>query len=205
MKIFPVKTIFFDIGGVLLSNGWGHESRAEASRKFNLKQDEFEVLHHFIFNIYEIGSISLDDYLDTVVFNHNRKFCKEEFKDFVFSQSVELPYFLSWLIEWKKDCGFSVFSLNNEGKELNAYRIEKFELHQCFDGFISSCDVGMRKPDPRIYQLATSIAQTKPEERAYFDDRLMLVNTANKYGIQSFHHESFAKTKEILEKLKNKQ
>ena len=133
MKLSPVKTIFFDVGGVLLSNGWGHESRAEASQKFNLNPVEFEVLHQFIFNIYEIGSISLDDYLNTVVFNHSRSFSKEEFKNFMFSQSVELPDFLKWLIEWKRDCGFSVFALNNEGKELNAYRIEKFQL-EYWDG-----------------------------------------------------------------------
>lgn len=104
----------------------------------------------------------------------------------------------------KKDCGFSVFSLNNEGRELNAHRIEKFGLHRCFDGFISSSDMGMRKPDPRIYQLATRIAQRKAEECAYFDDRLMLVNIAKTHGIQSFHHENFTATKEILVKLKNK-
>lgn len=101
MKLSPIKTIFFDIGGVLLSNGWGHESREEASRKFNLNRNEFEVLHQFIFNIYEIGRISLDDYLDTVVFNHPRSFSKAEFKRFMFAQSVELPDFLTWLIEWK--------------------------------------------------------------------------------------------------------
>ena len=205
MKSSIIKTIFFDIGGVLLSNGWGHESRQEAAKKFNLKLDEFEVLHQFIFNVYEIGKISLDDYLETAVFNHRRDFGKEEFKRFMFSQSLELPDFLAWLVEWKKNCGFSVFSLNNEGRELNAYRIEKFDLHRCFDGFISSCDVGVRKPDPRIYELAMGIAQAKPEECAYFDDRLMLVNAAKKYGIQSFHHEDFDSTKEILENLKNRQ
>jgi len=198
-----IKTIFFDIGGVLLSNGWGHESRQAASRKFNVDYEELDVLHHFIFNIYEMGKISLDEYLETVIFNHPRDFSLDEFKSFMFSQSVELPHMLQWLKAWRKDCSFPVYSLNNEGRELNKLRIHKFELHQCFDGFISSCEVGMRKPNPEIYKLALGIAQVRPEECAYFDDRIMLVNAAKKHGINSFHHQSFESTKSILEDIKN--
>lgn len=198
-----IKTIFFDIGGILLSNGWGHESRKEAAKKFNLNYEELDVLHHFIFNVYEMGKITLDEYLETVVFNHPRDFSLEEFKSFMFSQSVELPNMLQWIIEWKKDCNLSVFSLNNEGKELNRFRIDKFKLHNCFDGFISSCEVGMRKPNPEIYELALGIVQFKPEECAYFDDRIMLVHAAKRHGINSFHHQSFEATKSILEDIKN--
>lgn len=196
------KIIFFDIGGVLLNNGWGHESRQKAAREFNLNYEELDELHHFIFNIYEMGKITLDEYLETVVFNHPRTFSIKEFKDFMFSQSFELPYMLSWLINWKKDCALPVLSLNNEGRELNKYRIEKFGLHRLFDGFISSCEVGMRKPNPEIYKLALGIAQVKPEECGYFDDRLILVNAAKKHGIQSFHHQDFESTRFILEKIK---
>lgn len=202
MEDLSVKIIFFDIGGVLLSNGWGHDSRKEAAKKFDLNFEEFDVLHDFIFNIYEIGKITLDDYLETTVFHQPRDFNKEEFKAFMFSCSLELPQLLPWLIHWKKSCGYTVFSLNNEGRELNTYRIEKFGLHRCFDGFISSCDVGMRKPDPGIYKLAMGIAHAKPEECVYFDDRLMLVNAAKRHGIQSFHHQNFESTKQILENLK---
>jgi putative hydrolase of the HAD superfamily len=201
MKTSPVKIIFFDIGGVLLTNGWGHESRQRAARQFNINYEEFDVLHHFIFNVYEIGRITLDDYLETTVFNHPRDFTKDEFKDFMFSQSVKLPNVLDWLTEWKKNHGVSILALNNEGRELNDYRIEKFKLHRCFDGFISSCEVGMRKPDPGIYKLATGIAHAKPEECLYFDDRLMLVNAAKKFGIRAFHHQDFSSTKDILENL----
>ncbi len=196
-----IRIIFFDIGGVLLTNGWGHESRQEAANKFNIKYEEFDVLHNFIFNIYEIGRITLDDYLDIAVFHKLRDFTKNEFKEFMFSQSKKLPGLLDWLVEWKKKRSISILSLNNEGRELNDYRIANFELHRCFDGFISSCEVGMRKPDPGIYKLATGIAHAKPEECVYFDDRLLLVNAAKKYGIQSYHHQDFASTRAILENL----
>ena len=199
-----VKVIFLDIGGVLLSNGWGHESRQKAAEVFSLDYAEMDALHHFIFNVYEIGRISLDDYLDTVVFNNPRDFIREDLRAFIFAQSTELPDMLQWFKDWKQACGFRVISINNEGKELNDYRIQKFELHQCFDAFVSSCDVGMRKPDPGIFKLAMGIAQASPQQCVYFDDRPLLVQAAQQSGIQSFHHKGFSSTKKILEDLKNK-
>lgn len=204
METLEVQVVFFDVGGVLLSNGWGHKSRREAAKVFGLNYDELDVLHDFIYNVHEIGRISLDEYLDRVVFSHPRDFTKNEFKEFMFAQSRELPDMLQWLIKWKQACGFRIISINNEGRELNDYRIEKFGLHQCFDAFISSCEVGMRKPDPGIYRLAMGIAQVKPENCVYFDDRSMLVQEAQKLGIHSFHHQNFETTKKNLEALKNK-
>lgn len=201
MEAVKVKVIFSDVGGVLLNNGWGHQSRQKAAQIFNLDHAEMEVLHNFIFNVYEIGKITLDDYLDIVVFNHPRDFTKEEFRSFMFNESVELPDFLAWFKTWKQSCGFRVISINNEGKELNDFRIKKFNLHACFDAFISSCEVGLRKPDPGIFTLAMGIAQVSPEECVYFDDRQMLVQAAKKMGIRSFHHQDFLSTQNILEGL----
>jgi putative hydrolase of the HAD superfamily len=202
METSAVKVIFLDIGGVLLSNGWGHESRQKAAQKFGLDYAEMDALHHFIFNVYEINSITLNEYLDIVVFNHPRDFSKEDFKTFMFAQTVELPEMLSLLIVWKKNCGFHIVSINYEGRELNDFRVKRFGLHQCFDAFISSCEVGMRKPDPGIFTLAMGIAQVSPEECIYFDDRLMLVQAAQNLGIRSFHHTNFSVTKGILEDYK---
>jgi putative hydrolase of the HAD superfamily len=202
MKTSGVKVVFLDIGGVLLSNGWGHESRQKAAQTFMLDYTEMNALHNFIFNVYEINSITLNEYLDRVVFDQPRDFTKEDFKTFMFGQSVELPEMLPWLKKWKQNCGFRIISINNEGRELNDFRIKKFDLHQCFDAFISSCEVGMRKPDPGIFTLAMGIAQVSPEECIYFDDRPMLVQAAQKLGIRSFHHSGFSTTKRILEDLK---
>ena len=203
MKTSGVKIIFLDIGGVLLSNGWGHESRQKAAQTFSLDYAEMDTLHHFIFNVYEINSITLDEYLDRIVFNHPRDFTKEDFKTFMFDRSVELPGMLRWLKEWQNDCSFKIISINNEGKELNDFRIKKFGLHECFDAFVSSCETGMRKPDPGIFKLAMGIAQVSQQQCVYFDDRLMLVQAAQKLGIRSFHHKTFSTTKRILEDFKN--
>ncbi len=194
------KVLFSDIGGVLLSNGWGHESREAAAKKYGINYGEMEVLHNFIFNVYEIGKITLDTYLDTVIFNQPRNFTKEEMKQFIFDQTTELPDTLPWLIQLKKKHPYlKVISINNEARELNEHRIQKFKLHDFFDAFVSSCEVKMRKPDPEIFHLALGIAQAKPEECLYLDDRSFLVQAARNAGIHAHHHETFEKTRKILE------
>lgn len=201
MQLIEPKILFFDIGGVLLTNGWGHESRKLAAEQFGLDYEELNTLHSYIFNVFEIGSITLDEYLDTVIFNHPREFTREDFKEFMYSRSKELPGLLQWMKAWKKECGFRIISINNEGRELNSYRVKKFKLHECFDAFVSSCDVRMRKPDPNIFLLALGVAQARPDQCYYFDDRIFQVQTARQLGIHAYHHTSFEETKTILEKI----
>jgi len=202
MENTNLKVLFCDIGGVLLTNGWGHESRQKAAEVFKLDYTEMQRLHEFIFNVYEIGSLTLEQYLDTVVFNQPRDFTKEDFKSFMYAQSEELPNMLQWMIEWKNSgCGFRIIAINNEPKELNDYRIKKFKLHRCFDAFISSCEVGMRKPDPGIFKLAMGVALASPDQCYYFDDRPMLVQAASRLGIQAYHHQNFESSKSIIESL----
>lgn len=197
-----IRVLFFDIGGVLLSNGWGHESRQKAAQVFGFDYAEMSTLHDFIFNVYEIGSITLDEYLDTVLFYQPRSFTKADFIDFMLQESKQLPGMLDWLIGWKRDHpGIRIISINNEGRELNDYRIDHFGLDRVFDAFVSSCEVGMRKPDPGIFRLALGIAHAQPEECLYFDDRIILAEAAKKLGILGHQHRSFEETKNIIEQI----
>ncbi len=194
------KYFFSDIGGVLLSNGWGHESRMEAARVFGFDYDEMNHRHNFIFNVYEIGKISLDDYLNVAVFYQPRSFTKTDFKEFMLAQSRELPDMLPYLIEWKKrHPNVTVISINNEPRDLNQYRIEKFRLHRFFDAFVSSCEVGMRKPDPGIFQVAIGLVQTDPSQCLYIDDRQMLAESAATTGLNAHWHRNFDETRKLLD------
>jgi putative hydrolase of the HAD superfamily len=197
------KILFFDIGGVLLTNGWGHESRQAAAVKFGFDYQEMNILHEFIFNVYEIGSISLDDYLDTTLFYKERDFTREAIISFMQEQSAVLTGMRQWLAAFKQQHGhrFRIISINNEGRELNDYRIQKFRLHECFDAFVSSCEVGMRKPDPGIFRLAMGIAQALPQQCVYFDDRQLLVDAASKTGMACYRHTGLDSTRAIVERL----
>jgi putative hydrolase of the HAD superfamily len=191
--------LFLDIGGVLLSNGWGTASRHEAARLFGFDYAEMNSRHAIIFNLFETGKISLDEYLEIAVFNQPRNFSVSEFKDFMYAQSTILPSFLPWLRDWKKKNAVKIIALNNEGKELNEHRIEKFGLTHCFDAFLSSCNTGMCKPDPGVFRLALSVAHLPPEACLYIDDTLVHVEVAGKMGIQAYQHKSFEETAKILE------
>lgn len=196
-----IKLLFLDIGGVLLSDGWNHSSRKEAIEKFKLDPIQFPKDHAVAFGLFENGKLTLNQYLEAVIFNVERDFTKQEFADFMFSKSTQLPEFLPWLINFKKETGIKIFSINNEGKEFNDYRIKHFKLHECFDAFVSSCEVGFSKPDPSIFKLALGIAQEEPQHCLYFDDRAIHVAIAKQMGLNAHVHESFEKSKSILESL----
>lgn len=204
LETSKIKAVFMDIGGVLLTNGWDYEAREKASKIFNFDFIQMNTLHNFIYNVFEIGSVSLDEYLDTILFHIPRDFTKFELKDFMFAQSTELPEMLQWAKNWKKQTDLPVFALSNENLELNDYRIQTFKLDELFDGFFSSCYLGMRKPDPGIFKMAMQIAQVKPDECVYFDDRPMLIDAAKKLGMNAILHENFETTKNILEHFKRK-
>ena len=197
-----IKVVFLDIGGVILTNGWGRVSRQSAAEEFGVDFSEMDKRHDLIFNIYEEGRVTLDAYLDTVLFYEPRSFSKAVFRDFMFQQSKQLPDMLDWLIDWKTQHPLlRFFSLNNEPRELHQYRVQQFQLRRLYDGFISSCDVGLRKPDPQLYAVAVGVAGVQPNECLYIDDREVLVAAGKKAGLNVWHHQNREATITFLQSL----
>lgn len=193
-----ITTLFLDIGGVLLSNGWGHEFRQVAVEKFHLNKEEIEARHKMMFGTFEEGKISLDDYLDQVVFYEPRNFSRQEFREFMFSLSTEHADVMDYFKKLKAQYGLKIVAVSNEGRELNAYRIKTFELGTLIDFFISSCYVHLRKPDVNIYKLALDTAQVLPEEVVCIDDRQTFVDIATGLGIKGIRHIDCATTSKAL-------
>ena len=134
-----IKTLFLDIGGVLLTDGWGHESRYKAIEKFGLDKAEVEERHQISFDTYEVDKITFDDYLDEVIFYKKRTFSKQEFIAFMFQQSQALDGCIGFFKELKQQHRLKVIAVSNEGRELNEYRINQFKLDELFDAYVSSC------------------------------------------------------------------
>ncbi len=192
------QTLFLDIGGVLLTNGWDHHMREEGARLFHLDLQEMNRRHAFMFDVYELGKISLDDYLNHVVFYEPRLFTIDEFKAFMFAQSRPYPEMIQFMREIKKRHHLRIVAVNNEGRELMDYRVRQFHLHEFIDFFICSSFVGLRKPDLEIYRLAIDLVQLPPEEIVYLDDRLLLVEIGRELGLQAFQHVSLEQTKQFF-------
>jgi putative hydrolase of the HAD superfamily len=197
----PVRALFLDIGGVLLTNGWDREARQKAIRRFGLDPEETEERHHLTFDTYEVGKISLEEYLGRVVFYRKRSFDQKSFQEFMFLQSRPFPDMIRLVRGLKEKCRLKIAVVSNEGRELTEYRIGKFKLNRFVDFFISSCFVHFRKPDPDIFRIALDTAQVPPEEVAYIEDRPLFVQVAVGLGLRGIHHEDFETTRAKLKKL----
>lgn len=195
----PITTLFLDIGGVLLTNGWDRGIRTLASEKFVLDYKEMDERHHLTFDTYEEGKLSLDQYLDRVVFYQERSFSREEFKAFMYSQSQPFPDMIELMRSLKSQHSLQVAAVSNEGRELTVYRVGQFKLGTFIDFFVSSCFVHYRKPDEDMYRIALDIAQVRPEQVIYIDDRPMFVEVAQGLGIRGIIHRDYESTKKTLE------
>jgi putative hydrolase of the HAD superfamily len=194
-----ITTLFLDIGGVLLTNGWDRIARTRAAENFSLDLAEMDERHHLTFDIYESGKLSLDEYLDRVVFHQDRPFTKDEFRKFMEDQSRPYPDMIGLVRALKTRHGLRVAAVNNEGRELSIHRIKAFDLGSLFDCFVSSAFVHIRKPDTDIYRTALDIVQVLPSSVLYIDDREMFVDVARGLGINGIHHRSFPSTKAQME------
>jgi putative hydrolase of the HAD superfamily len=194
----PVTTIFFDIGGVLLTDGWGRTSRRAAAEKFHLDWDEFSDRHEKLAQAIETHRISLEDYLDRAVFYRPREFSQKEFRDFMFAQSEAKPESLAIVAELARSRKYFLATINNEMLELNLFRLEHFGLRLYFPIFFSSCFVGLWKPDEAIYRLALNVTQRAANECIFIDDREVNLECPSKLGINTIRFESAAQLRAQL-------
>ena len=184
---------------MLLTNGWDTPTRHAAAAKFGLEVDELDARHAKAFPIYERGQISLDDYLTHSVFYRPRAFTQDEFKNFMYSCSRELPDSRAFADRLATSNRFLMAAINNEGRELNEFRIEKFDLRRTISLFFSSCYVSLRKPDTAIYRLALDVAQRTGDESIFIDDRSENTDGARKAGMNAVRFENTSQLRSDLQ------
>jgi len=196
-----ISAIFWDVGGVLLSNAWDHEQRQRTLKRFGLDEVEFESRHEMLVSSLERGKISLDEYFERTIFYRPRPFTRDEFKNYIFSLSQPCPETLQLAKELAQSRRYLMATINNESGELNQFRIQTFGLRDIFSLFVSSCFVGLRKPEEGIYRLALDITQRAPEECCFIDDRPLNLDTASRLGMHVIKMESTEQLRQALQKL----
>ena len=187
-KTAAVTCLFLDIGGVLLTDGWDHRARQRAAKHFRLEWAEMENRHHLTSDTYEEGKLTLQEYLGRVVFYQKRPFTPAQFWRFMVAQSRPCPEMIELVARLRARYGLKIVVVSNEARELNAYRIRKFRLSRLVDAFVSSCFVGIRKPDADIYRLALDLAQVPARQVVYIENTPMFVQIAEGLGIRSILH-----------------
>jgi putative hydrolase of the HAD superfamily len=189
-----ITCLFLDIGGVLLCDGWDHFSRQLAAENFSLDYEELNNRHKLNFATYEEGKLTLEEYLNRVVFYQKREFTKVQFQDFIFAQSEPYSKMINLCAQLKIKYGLKVVVVSNEARELNAYRIQKFKLNKFVDSFITSCFVHIRKPDADIFRLALDITQVPSDQIVYIENTPMFAEIAESLGIKSIIHTDYNST-----------
>jgi putative hydrolase of the HAD superfamily len=193
-KSIPITTLFVDIGGVLLTNGWDHHERRRAAKHFKLNWADMQDRHELNFETHEQDKISFQEYLDRVVFWQKRSFTRAEFRQFMFAQSKPFTEMIELVRNLKAKYRLKIIVVSNEAREVNAYRIRQFKLAGFVDAFISSCFVHLRKPDAAIFQLALDIAQVPAQQIVYIDNTALFVQIAEEFGMRGLLHTDYQST-----------
>lgn len=184
-----ITTLFWDIGGVILTNGWDRQSRREAADAFKLDWEDFQDRHDLSFPAFDSGQISLNEYLERTLFYRPRPFTREEFTAFMFAQSKEYPEPREVLAAAARAGKYFIGAINNEPLELNQYRIEAFQLRRDFEVFFSSCYVRSRKPEETIFRVALEVTQRPPEQCIFIDDRPLNLESPRRLGMNVIHYQ----------------
>ncbi len=193
-KELKITTLFLDVGGVLLTNGWDHHARRRAAKHFKLNWAEMQERHALNFETHEEGRMTFAEYLSRVVFYQKRPFTRAQFRNFMCSQSQPCLEMLKLVPRLKSRHRLKITVVSNEARELNAYRIQKFNLGGFVDTFISSCFVQLRKPDVAIFRLALDITLAPAREIVYIENTPMFVQIAEGLGIRSILHTDYRST-----------
>jgi putative hydrolase of the HAD superfamily len=193
-RAIPITTLFLDIGGVLLNNGWDHQARRRVAKHFKLEWAEMEERHRLIFETHEEGKLTFKEYLGRVVFYQKRPFTRAQFRRLMCAQSKPYPEMIELVARLKIRYGLKIAVVSNEAREVNAYRIRRFKLDGFVDSFISSCFVHVRKPDADIFRLALDISQAPARQVVYIENTPMFVQVAEGLGIRSILHTDYKST-----------
>ncbi len=195
------KVLYSDIGGVLGTNGWDTGVREIVCKHFQLDSLEIAARHRLMFDSYERGFMSFDEYLRHVFFRSPRQFSMGEIRELVYAQSVPWHENIAFFKAIKTANKIKLGLISNEGQGITEHRVEKFGLRQLADFMIISYFARVRKPDRAIWQLALDVAQVSSAESIYVDDRIMFAEIAAEMGFTAIHHVSLEGTMEQLARL----
>ena len=193
-----VPTLFFDVGGVILTNAWDTAARQRAAATFGLDYPEFQTRHEMLKTSFETGRLTLDGYIHKTVFHRSRPFSPEDFQEFMYGQSQPLDGALDWIRALAAAGKHRMFTLNNESRELHEHRVETFGLDSIFRGFLTSCYLGQVKPDEAIYLNALGIASCSQEKAIFIDDRPLNVEPALALGLKALHFQDLESLRAFL-------
>src|ERR1035438_850870 len=109
----PITTLFLDIGGVLLNNGWDHIARRKVAKHFKLDWAQMEERHRLTFETHEEGKLTFEEYLGWLVFYQKRSFTRTQFRRFMCAQSKPHPEMIEFITRLKLQHRLKIAAVRN--------------------------------------------------------------------------------------------
>lgn len=196
-----IRTVFWDIGGVLLTNGWDKDQRGHVLTELGVDLPAYEAVHDKENWFWERGLMTAEEFFQRTVIATNPALglTFERLWPLVCGESRILhPEVMQIAEQLHTDGSRRMATLNNESRELNAYRLDTFGLRECFDYFICSGYVGEMKPAFPIYRAAIEISGRPAQTALFIDDKSENCEAARTCGMNAIHFETPAQLRSEL-------
>lgn len=184
-----IKIILFDFGSVLGSDTDILAIDKEVADKTGLSNDLLQKIFNEYWPKLKIGKLNLNDYHQAIVDKSTRPITMGDLKKLHFEKIYVNNSVLNLAKELKKK-GYRIMILSNESVQGMNDKKTKFKLNEIFEKIYNSAEIGIAKPDSRIFEYLINDLNLTPENILFIDDWDMNIDAAKKSGMQAiqFHN-----------------
>lgn len=196
-----IRAVFFDLGGVIVRTEY-QAPRERLAERLNMT---YEDINRFVFDTEtsqkaSLGQLTTEQHWASVVRRLGRPASETEtIREEFFAGDVIDRGLLDFIRSLRPRYKTGVIS--NAWPDLRDY-IVKSKFDDAFDALVVSAEVGVMKPEAKIYQIALERLQVKANEAVFVDDVPANIEAARKLGMQGIVFRSppqtLAELKEIL-------
>src|SRR2546429_2878312 len=176
-----IKAIFLDIGGVLILSKY-REVIEKWAKELNVPSDK---LRQTLKEYSHIGMAGQNGYYQEFNKSKGIAWTTAEQLEVLQKEAWSSEYLnqglLDFILESKDKYTFGI--ITNNYKEAEELLLKKFNVPKFYDIFVSSADVGVLKPNRKIYQYALEQAKTPAEQSVFVDDQEKNVEAAKELGM----------------------
>jgi putative hydrolase of the HAD superfamily len=191
-----IKNIIFDFGDVLVQD---KTKVLERKYKFDSLPERVRKRYVAAFHKSEVGKMSSAELLKAIDETFPEFTSRKEVLDFIFDAKPLPPWRMARLLKRR---GYRVIIFSNNQKTWPARFGKLMHLNFLQFPFLNSAELGMRKPNLRIYRYLIKKFDLKPSETVFIDDRAKNLPPAEQLGIKTFHYQqNVLKLKRFLHRL----
>jgi epoxide hydrolase-like predicted phosphatase len=195
-----IKAVIFDLGGVLLrTTSPEFRSRLEETLRLAPGTLDERIWGGPDWKLAEVGAISYEEYWRRVGASVGLSTPEEiaAFRQEYFSGDHMDQELLDLIRDLR--ASYKIGLLSNAPDKLGYWLDENWDIKRFFDAVVYSAEVGIAKPDPRIYHLVLEELKVKPSQSLFIDDTPDNVEAAIALGMKAIR---FTNTRTLRDELR---